>query len=81
MSEPIFEVEHVVRDFGGKRHHVRAVDDVSVRVDRGQRLGIVGESGSGKSTLIKMMAGLDRPTSGSIALHGHQIQHLRELLF
>ncbi|NNG18884.1 ABC transporter ATP-binding protein [Naumannella sp. ID2617S] len=72
MSGPVFEVEHVSRVFSGARK-VTAVDNVSLSVAPGERLGIVGESGSGKSTLIRMMAALDRPTSGTIRLHGKDI--------
>ncbi|OYN98919.1 peptide/nickel transport system ATP-binding protein [Propionibacteriaceae bacterium ES.041] len=73
MSDPVFEVENVSRVFTGSGRRVTAVDDVSLTLARGERLGIVGESGSGKSTLIRMMAALDRPTSGSIRLNGTDI--------
>ena len=49
---------------------VRALDGVSLAVERGEFLGIVGSSGSGKSTLLNLFAGLDTPTSGSVELEG-----------
>lgn len=49
---------------------VRAVDNVSLEVKRGEFLGIVGASGSGKSTILNLMAGLDTPTSGHIEVDG-----------
>jgi ABC-type lipoprotein export system ATPase subunit len=52
------------------QHEVRAVDRVSLTMERGEFLGIVGASGSGKSTLLNLLAGLDTPTSGSIEVAG-----------
>lgn len=69
----IFDVTGVTRTYGRGASAVTAVDDVSLVVAPGERLGIVGESGSGKSTLIRMMAGLDRPTAGDIAFEGTSI--------
>lgn len=62
---------------------VEALRGVDLDVAYGQRLGIVGESGSGKSTLIRLLAGLDRPTSGSIRFAGREITRLpdRSLTF
>jgi peptide/nickel transport system ATP-binding protein len=52
---------------------VRALDDITLTVRRGERLGIVGESGSGKSTLIRLVAGLDNPTTGSVHVDGRRV--------
>lgn len=76
-GDALFEVTDLVRRFG-RGGRVHALDGVSLQVQRGQRLGIVGESGSGKSTLIKLMAALDRPTSGSITFEGREITVLAE---
>lgn len=73
---PLYEVRDVVRRYG--RTGRPAVDHVSVEVAAGERLGIVGESGSGKSTLVRMMAGLDRPTEGSIRFRGTEVRGLPE---
>ncbi|MFT4295211.1 MAG: ATP-binding cassette domain-containing protein [Micropruina sp.] len=76
-GEPLYQVRDLRRTYG-RDGRVRALDGVSLEVRAGQRLGIVGESGSGKSTLIRLMAALDRPTSGSVTFEGQQITGLRE---
>ncbi|MCV7423863.1 ABC transporter ATP-binding protein [Mycobacterium yunnanensis] len=53
-----------------RRHEITAVDGVDLQIASGEALAIVGESGSGKSTLLRMVAGLERPTSGSVELAG-----------
>jgi len=52
---------------------IKAVDNVSLRVAKGETLGLVGESGCGKSTLAKMLLGLLAPSSGNVLLHGREI--------
>jgi peptide/nickel transport system ATP-binding protein len=74
-NTPLVEFDRVVRIFRRKlrllrrgRPEIRAVDDVSFAVNRGEVLGIIGASGSGKSTIANIAIGLDRPTSGNIRL-------------
>ena len=55
-----------------------ALDGVSFTVETGEAVAIMGPSGSGKSTLLNLMAGLDRPTSGSVAVDGQRIDSLSE---
>src|SRR5690606_17761151 len=62
------EVEHVSFRYPNSAHDV--LRDVSLSIDRGQRVAIVGENGAGKSTLIKLVSGLYAPTQGSITLDG-----------
>jgi peptide/nickel transport system ATP-binding protein len=83
VTTPTYDVRNVSRHYGTRTHPVRALDEVSLSVAPGERLGIVGESGSGKSTLVRLMAALDRPTSGTIEFRGREIQGLpeRELTF
>ena len=70
---PLFELSAVNRVYGRGAERVHAVRDVDLVVRDGERVGIVGESGSGKSTLVRMMAALDRPTSGTIRFRGRDI--------
>ena len=55
-----------------------ALKDIDLEIQPGQFVGIVGKSGSGKSTLLNMVAGIDRPSSGSVAVAGTEIQNLSE---
>lgn len=67
----------VTSGFLGKAQVLRAVEDVSFSVDRGETLSIVGESGCGKTTLGKSIVGLHRLTSGEVHLNGTRIDNLR----
>jgi len=58
--------------------YVDALTDVSLTIPRGARFGVVGESGSGKTTLMRLIAALDRPTSGEIEVLGRRITGRRE---
>jgi len=69
----MIELTRVSRVFDGKRKVV-ALDDISLRIERGEMVSIVGPSGSGKSTLLNLIGGLDRPTSGEIALDGARLE-------
>jgi ABC-type oligopeptide transport system ATPase subunit len=83
MTDNILEVENLVREFavGGRHQVVKAVDDVSFTIARGEALGLVGESGSGKSTTARCVLRLIEPTSGTVRLNGVDLTSLggREL--
>ena len=75
MSAPVeLRAVGVVKEYGPRSRRHRALDDVSVSVTEGQRLGIVGESGSGKSTLSRILVGLERPTSGAMDYAGRSVR-------
>lgn len=67
---PFLEVEHLTKVYGTGPNQVKALDDVSFIVEKGQFVAIVGPSGSGKSTLMHLLGGVDRPTSGTVRLSG-----------
>ncbi|MCA0252213.1 MAG: ABC transporter ATP-binding protein [Actinobacteria bacterium] len=73
MSGELLRAENLTRVYADGRRRVNALQDVSLTVAPGQRLGIVGESGSGKSTLIRLLAGLDRPTTGQVWFDGTEV--------
>jgi peptide/nickel transport system ATP-binding protein len=67
------ELEHVSREFPAGEKTIKAVDDVSLSIGEGEVVCVVGESGCGKTTTGKMVAGLQRPTSGRILFGGEDI--------
>lgn len=60
------EINDLTKRFG----HINAVDDIGLKLEKGQIIGLLGPNGSGKTTLIKMMTGLLTPTSGTITING-----------
>jgi putative ABC transport system ATP-binding protein len=75
-TPPAVQLDHISRHYKMGETSVRAVDDVTLSVGRGEYLALLGSSGSGKSTLLNLMAGLDRPTSGAILANGKNLATL-----
>lgn len=79
-TEPILSAHNVTKDFRVGKRTIRAVDDISFDVEKGECLAIVGESGSGKSTVANMILGIYPPTSGTLSFHGEPLPVKRTLI-
>lgn len=69
----VLRVEHLSKHYGSGENLVKAVDDVSFSVEKGEFLAIIGPSGSGKSTLLHILGGVDRPTAGRVFVDGQDV--------
>ncbi len=74
----ILRTENLKKYYGEGETCVKALDGIDFAVDKGEFVSIIGTSGSGKSTLLNMLGGLDRPTSGTVAVDGKNIFSLKE---
>ena len=74
----ILKVEHLCKTYGSGKTLVKALDDVSFTVLKGEFIAIVGASGSGKSTLLHLIGAVDKPTSGKVYVEGEDIYALNE---
>lgn len=78
MSEFVLEAEGVVREFREGSSTLRVLDDLDLRLKRGECVAIVGASGSGKTTLLQILGGLDRPSAGHVRIEGRDLHALDE---
>jgi putative ABC transport system ATP-binding protein len=70
---PILQIQDLKKYYGKGEHVVKALDGISLTVEKGEFVAIVGTSGSGKSTLLHMLGGLDRATEGKVYVDGNDI--------
>jgi ABC-2 type transport system ATP-binding protein len=73
MTDVVLQTDHLTKKYGRRV----AVDDLSLRVERGDIYGFLGQNGAGKSTTIRMALGLVRPSSGSVSLLGYDVERAR----
>lgn len=74
----ILRVENLNKTYGKGENQVKAVDNISFSVQKGEFVAIIGASGSGKSTLLHLIGGVDRPTSGKVFIDGNDIYTLND---
>ena len=74
----ILKVESLCKTYGKGENQVKAVDNISFTIEKGEFVAIIGASGSGKSTLLHLLGGVDRPTSGKVYIEGKDIYSLSD---
>ena len=74
----LLKAEHLSKVYGTGDNQVKALDDVSFSIEKGEFVAIAGPSGSGKSTLLHLLGGVDRPTEGDIFIEGVNLRHMNE---
>lgn len=74
----ILKIENLTKIYGKGENEVRALDNVSFSIEKGEFVAIIGPSGSGKSTLLHILGGVDRPTSGKVYMDGQDVYEQNE---
>lgn len=69
----ILRIENLTKIYGSGENQIKALDDVSFTVEKGEFIAVIGPSGSGKSTLLHILGGVDKPTSGKVFLEGQDV--------
>ena len=78
MLETLVNVNRVVKSFRRGAEEIHVLEQLDLQVGRGEFLALMGPSGSGKSTLLNLIGGLDKPTSGTVAVAGEAVEQLNE---
>jgi putative ABC transport system ATP-binding protein len=78
VSDVVVSARGLTKEFVRDEYHVLALDGADIEIERGDFVALMGPSGSGKSTLLHLTAAMDRPTSGTITVLGHELTKLSE---
>lgn len=74
----LIEVSHISKIYGTGDNQVKALDDISFHVEKGEFIAVTGPSGSGKSTLLHILGGVEYPTAGSVCMNGVDVYRQKE---
>ena len=78
LNKNLIQLSHVTKSFQLSSGTFEALKDVTINIQKGQLVAITGKSGSGKSTLLNIIAGIDKPTQGSVSINGVHVEKLPE---
>ena len=78
MFEPLVSIQRLHKSFFRDSIEISVLDNINLKIDRGEFVGLMGPSGSGKTTLLNILSAIDTPTSGSVVIDGREISTIRE---
>jgi putative ABC transport system ATP-binding protein len=78
MPEPLVRINHLYKSFYRDSIEIKVLEDIDLQVTSGEFVGLMGPSGSGKTTLLNIIAAIDNPTSGNVAVDGMEVNHIKK---